>query len=178
MGYYVEQTDSRFLLKAGYKQDALKALKAYPKKYPESMSGGSYSSGGLRQSWWAWVDMKALHKATTLEEALQEARWDTETDPEGNIVEISLNGEKAGDEYHALKAIAPWVNGGSYIEMRGESGEQWRWCFENGRVREDWADILWPALPEWETNDDGTKALVDLIKKSARNTRSSSRKKR
>lgn len=65
-------------------------------------------------------------------------------DPEGNITDIEFHGEKLYEDFSLFQSLAPYVKDGSYIEMMGEDGEQWRWVFANGKCREIKATVTWP----------------------------------
>lgn len=55
-----------------------------------------------------------------------------ELDSDGNISGISYIGCCLSDEYSAFQKAAQYILNGSYIEMRGEDGDHWRWVFQNG----------------------------------------------
>ena len=64
--------------------------------------------------------------------------------PKGEIVNLEFDGEKSGDEDILFRAIAPFVESGSFIEMRGEDGCQWRCLFHKGELHEIYPEIVWP----------------------------------
>jgi hypothetical protein len=96
------------------------------------MKGGKYSTDGKVESWYAWVDMQALHEAVMaadIETVLGLFRFSVTLDTDtGDIIDLDFD-SKAGDEHHLFKAIAPWVTG--MIEWMGEEGETWVWVFNN-----------------------------------------------
>ena len=66
------------------------------------------------------------------------------TDNDGNVTDLDFAGDKlAYDEDEMFEKIAPYVDDGSFIEMSGEDGAQWRWVFSGGKVREVKAKIIW-----------------------------------
>lgn len=69
--------------------------------------------------------------------------YDFELDGLGNIVRIEYLGEKLGDDLEMFQKIAPYVREGSFLEMRGEDGEQWRWIFRGGKCEEVRAKVSW-----------------------------------
>lgn len=69
-----------------------------------------------------------------------------ELDPDGNIMDIEFIGEKLYDDFSIFQAIAPYVKDGSYIEMMGEDGEQWRWVFQDGECQEIKATVSWSKI--------------------------------
>lgn len=60
----------------------------------------------------------------------------------GNIVKIEWVWEK-NCESDILKVLAPFVEEGSYIEMRSECGDHWRWLFSKGNLIEQRPTIVW-----------------------------------
>jgi hypothetical protein len=132
MGYCIFQGDTKFRIKAANKAAALEAVRALAKDEGR-MSGGAYSSSG-RTSHFSWVTTDDFALAKTLEVALEAWRWPAVVDEKtGDIVGIEHRGEKRGDDPVLWDAIAPFVESGSYIQMSGEDGNIWRWCFDNGR---------------------------------------------
>lgn len=54
---------------------------------------------------------------------------------------LTFTDGKIGPAMEALKAIAPFVELGCYVQMAGESADVWRWVFDGKTVRE--------ILPQW-----------------------------
>jgi len=69
--------------------------------------------------------------------------WDPGYDDEGNIVELDFIEEKRADDHEFFHATAPYVEQGSYIQMRGEDGAMWRWVFKDGECKEIRPRIIW-----------------------------------
>lgn len=144
MGYCIEQRDCDFTIKAANVPKALDAIKALASQ-EDRMSGGSYSGGQCRERWFSWVRTEDFANAASFRDAMWAWRWEVEeaNDGSGDVAWIMFQGEKYGDESVLLEAIAPYVEGGSYIEMQGEDGAIWRWIFEDGKVQEKDATISW-----------------------------------
>lgn len=117
MGYCMTQQNADFTMSKSKFPDALKAVKAL--------------TAGTKE--YSWVDSGPILKAETLEEALDEWSWGLQFNDEGDVESICFNGEKGGDELELFKAIAPFVEVNSFIEMMGEDGELWRYHF-NGKT--------------------------------------------
>ena len=67
-----------------------------------------------------------------------------ETDDDGNVIDLDFAGDKLSyEEDKMFQKIAPFVEDGSFIEMRGEDGAMWRWYFSDGQVREVQAKVVW-----------------------------------
>lgn len=138
MGYYMNQKSAKFTIKKENLAGALGAIKALATT-PERMGGGS-STG---ERWYSWVTTEKFLKAETFAEALGEWRWDCFIDESGDLVEINFNGEKLGDDAILLKAIAPFVEAGSYIEMEGEDGCYWKWIFDGKTMIEKTGRVVY-----------------------------------
>lgn len=129
MGYYMDQVDQDFRIKKENIQKAWNSLLDIMKVEKKTIC----DSSGYHYS---WIDTDAVLNAETFEKALSEARFDVETDNNGDIVDIYFNGEKLGDEEIILGSIAPYVESGSYITFQGECDERWKWKFINGTLEE------------------------------------------
>lgn len=76
---------------------------------------------------------------------LENHGYSLEIDDDGNVTGIDFMGEKMSYcEDEMFKKIAPFVENGSFIEMRGEDGSMWRWVFKDGKCREIKAKTIWP----------------------------------
>ena len=133
MGYCMYQEDSDFFIKAKDKDGALAAIRALAGKETITDSSGRHFS---------WVS-QGFEKSPTFNTIMGEWRWQVSEDTNGDVVAISFEGEKIGDEETLFKAIAPFVKKGSFIEMRGEDGLMWRWIFDGKTVKEITAKIMW-----------------------------------
>lgn len=123
MGYYMQQEECVFKIKAENVPFALAAIK--------SIEGDHFS----------WVgDFRPLD---SFEKVMNEWRWDVYLDDKGNIVSIEFGGEKLGDDELLFTTIAPFVEPGSYIIMRGEEGALWKWKFDGKEMIETYARIVW-----------------------------------
>jgi hypothetical protein len=63
-------------------------------------------------------------------------RWDVDLDLEGNVIGIALAYERLRLSRDLFQSIAPFVAPGSYIRIRGEEGEEWRWEFDGVTVQQ------------------------------------------
>jgi hypothetical protein len=141
MGYCIEQRASDFRVKKENFKPMLKAIESLM-ALTDRMSGGS----SYREKWFAWVDTSKVLQGVENNDifyAMEAWRWFVERDEEGNISGIFFEGEKYGDDDLLMAAIAPYVENGCYIEMQGEDGEMWRWCFDHGKLINKEAKIVW-----------------------------------
>lgn len=129
MGYYMNQTDSAFIVKRGNQEQLLDRFK-------ELCS----SDTNLK-----WVDKDVVLKSETLQEAMEGYMYEFTYDNKDNIVDIQFQGEyehegiktgKIGSEWEIFNAIAPTVEKGSYIQMLGEDGMEWQWEFKRDKCYE------------------------------------------
>lgn len=105
MGYEMSLRDEKFSIKKENKSKALELLKELFR-----------TDNDIR-----WVSNSFVIDSETLEEAIEECCWSLENDDAGNVVGISFELEKLGDELKIFNAIAPFVEDGSYIEMCGRT---------------------------------------------------------
>lgn len=137
MGYCINQVDSKFRIPAARKAEALAIMKTMD---PAQKGAGYWD--GRRQ--WSWVDQANVNKANSLEEAMTEWRYVPTVDAEGNITDVTFEGQKLGQEDVLFALLAPFVEEGSFIEMEGEDRSVWRWIFKGGVVKEVSPTVEWP----------------------------------
>ncbi len=144
MGYHMDQQDTSFRIR---KENRILALASVQDLYyaKEKQSGGSSTTG---EKWFSWVNMDALKQANCLEDALKAWRWDPTVDSEtGDIIDLEFCGEKLGDDAVLFNALAPFVEAGSFIEMRGEDHLIWRWAFKGGKMQEKMGKVVFEDEP-------------------------------
>lgn len=142
MGYYMNQRDANFRIKAENQAKALQAIKDLASRVDEG-GGGCWSGGRKIEAYFSWVETSNFTKARTLEDAMRAWRWQIEGEEGGDVDSIMFAGEKSGDDSILLGAIAPYVEAGSFIEMQGEDGAIWRWSFDGTAMVEQYANIVW-----------------------------------
>jgi len=145
MGYYMNQRDSIFTIKAENKEAALEAVKALATKDNRFTNAGRIASVNGREvkvRCYSWVNDNYID-AKTLKEAVSCWRWCLEEDNTGDVIGIYFEGEKLGNDEVLFEALAPFVESDSYIEMSGEEAALWRWSFERGELVERNATITW-----------------------------------
>ena len=136
MGYYMDQFDQAFRISAENKAAAFEALKGWAQKEME------------RNAAYAHLGHSPIGDAMELEDALLELDWETSTDDCSNIVEMCFNGEKIHDEDEWLDAIAPHVDKGSQLMMRGEDGCSWCWYFDGESCTTYLGEVVFPDMPD------------------------------
>ena len=142
MGYYMNMVDADFMIKSENVEPAFQAIKKLIDQVDERGGGGSYFNGVSKRHY-SWVSTEELVKSKSLSEFMDEWRWEIDFDENGNVNDICFCGEKLGDDEILFEALAPFVEEGSYIEMRGEESDLWRWVFQNGECVEKTPEIIW-----------------------------------
>jgi hypothetical protein len=128
MGYYMDLEDHAFTVNFDQKAKALAEVKDFTRK----MEYG-----------YRWVTKTAVLNSDTLEEVFDCFGWDTFNDSNGNIVGLDYDGNKIGSEETLFGVLAPFIESESYIQMRGEDGTLWRWCFDGHEISEVTATVTW-----------------------------------
>lgn len=141
MGYYVEQNGFDFFIDKKHFPDVIKAIHNLA-NYPDMMGGGSYEGEKTISKHYSWVNMN-FSKSDDLKNIFNCWRWNIDFDDEGNIADIFFDGEKLGDDRVLLDTIAPFVKHNSFIQMRGEDNDMWRWVFRDGKCFEMSPRIIW-----------------------------------
>ena len=143
MGYYMENREAHFVIKAKNVPAALEAIRSLAKQTHKG-SGGSWSGGKVLSKNFAWVNTEEIANAKNIQEAFETWRWTVDLNDEtGDVCSIYFDGEKMGDEDHLFNAVAPYVESGCYIEMSGEDGAIWRWSFDGGECHTIDASMDW-----------------------------------
>ena len=143
MGYCVQQINSKFLIRTENISNCLNAIQALANL--ANYAQEQIRSGNYRERYFPWVHTEEIKNVKNIGDAFNIWGYeiccgDNETE---DITEIYFIGEKLGQEGIMFEAIAPYVEDGSFIEMLGEDGERWKWCFENGELVEKNAKIVY-----------------------------------
>lgn len=136
MSYYMEQFDQAFRIAAENKAAAFEALKGWAQEELE------------RNAIYAHLNRSPIGNALELEDALSKLDWETSTDDCGNIIEMRFSGEKLRDEDDWLDVIAPHVDKGSQLMMRGEDGCSWCWYFDGESCTTYSGEVIFPDMPD------------------------------
>ena len=78
-----------------------------------------------------------------VEEILELLNFSAEKDLEGDVHILSFASAHGGDEEVFLKALAPFVKSGSFIEWQADSGEMWRNDFIQKKIITSTGEINW-----------------------------------
>jgi hypothetical protein len=143
MGYCIKQRGCQFTIKCDKKREALEAAKNLTDVASTEGRGAGRVNGQVYHCF-AWMHGVDLQAALSLEEMLTWWRWQPSISANGDITKVQFNGEKAGDDEYLWKAIAPFVEPDSFIEMQGEDGAMWRWKFDGESVQRVNATVRWP----------------------------------
>ena len=133
MGYCIYQNETNFFIPKEYFGLALAAIKDFMVQKSE----------GDTIRWFSWINTEGVMDCQTLEDALHAWRWVAEFNENGDIWHLYFRGDKSGHDLDFFKVLAPFVRDESYIIMRGEDGEMWRWFFKDKTCIEQNAIITW-----------------------------------
>ena len=140
MGYTMDQQKSIFRIK---KEDFRALLDKWIEDTTTNPQGHRVSMDTLNQQ----ITKKHMGDDLAISTLFDAYRWELGFDEENNISAIYFNGEKYwDDDTTLLKTIAPYVADGSFIEMRGEDSEVWRWVYKNGVIETHYAELTFPTL--------------------------------
>ena len=102
------------------------------------MNGGSYSTEGKTESWYSWVDMRALAKhlnAGDLPAVLEDFGFDVFFNKDtGAIIDLGFD-SKSGDEEELFETMSPVLPGTTVLFWSGEDGARWKWKIANGEFK-------------------------------------------
>jgi hypothetical protein len=82
----------------------------------------------------ALAALQQVRPVSSLAEALDP--WVLDLDLSGDIIGLELRGERLWGSREVFAVLAPFVELGSFIRIRGEEGEEFRWTFDEGVFRE------------------------------------------
>jgi hypothetical protein len=143
MGYYISTPNTHFSVRTADLPKFFDLVTELMKDETVDRlgNGGSYANKEKTASWYSWVDTKRVREAVEakdIERVFEE--WGYELrflhDHDGISyyrLDIRSGEAKIGDEEKFFAAIAPIVVEGSFIDCKGEDGEEWRWMWENGK---------------------------------------------
>lgn len=131
MGYFVDTTNSNAVLPSDKMEEAYQRLVDLNKR-DDLKSGGAFGPEGRTDVWFSWMPADYPSRCSTVEEILNAVGYNTHMDTKGNLTVYSYS-DKTGCEDVFIWAIADLFEEGSYLEWRGEEGEQYRWDFGGGK---------------------------------------------
>ena len=85
-------------------------------------------------------------------DAMRHCSWSVSLAAAGNVTGIFFEGQNWGEDEELFDAISPWVEAGSFIEMRGEDGDLWRWIFDGKSCKQVSPETVWPSDTQPEFN--------------------------
>lgn len=141
MGYEITQTTSEFRI-TGNGRDVLKALADLPTSslhgffneslwhttleiYDALCWAGTRAGEPLDRPWVTHHLIQSLFRAN---------RWNLWSSGQSYSDGIDFVGQKIGGESVILRAVAPFVQPGSFIAFRGEDGLEWRYLFQDRQM--------------------------------------------
>ncbi len=146
MGYNVQTTDCDIKIKQEDFEKCYAAMCALNDR-DDLKSGGSYGGGGVDArsprpegmnhhpaKWFAWMPADYPNELKTFHDIISRLGFEPTYNEEGDLVLVSYD-DKTGAEGLFFDAISPWVAKDSFIDWRGEDGDEWRWAFDGVTVK-------------------------------------------
>ena len=141
MGYFIEITEAKCSIPLSKADAALTEMKRLNEpEFNSQKNGGSYGPNGKSKFWYSWMP-ESFDDFNTLDKFLEALGFDLKLD--GASIHVVGYNNKIGQELLFMKALAPFVDVGSFINWQGEDGELWRWEFDGESVVERSAEIHW-----------------------------------
>lgn len=147
MGYYVEIIESDAFIPADRIEEACRGME--PMMQPDHVAkhgqGGSWSNGGRSEVWYSWVNTQEcidLLAKNDLAGFLEHWGFETYTGADGDI-HLDHYNRKTGQEEYMLQNLAPFIAPNTYMKWRGEENEMWAFIFEDGKLVEKAAKVVW-----------------------------------
>jgi hypothetical protein len=139
MGYYVTLTSCNILIPASdFPRICNHLLDEGFLTNTDAMHGGSWSGGGKTESWYSWVDMKALAKhlnAGDLPAVIEDFGFDVFFDKDtGAIIDLGYD-SKTGNEEELFIAMSDILPGVTEFYWTGEDGARCKWKIANGEFK-------------------------------------------
>jgi hypothetical protein len=145
VGYEIQQVINTevplfFVLKREHELSALAAIRNYIWEIAQT----NLKELGESFCHIAFVDVQKAYHAQTLDECLAAWRWQTirlgrrgagGRGKPRHIVGLRFTGQKLGAEEVLFKLLAPFVESGSALTLRGEDGQVWTYLFEDARLK-------------------------------------------
>jgi len=99
--------------------------------------GGSFGPEGKTESWFSWMPTDWDTTCTTVQEVFELLGFETNIvdEPWGKAVSLEVYESKAGQEDLFCRAVAPFMEKGSYIEWIGEDFAEEVWVVQDGELK-------------------------------------------
>lgn len=150
MSFYARSVDSKFFIDKRDVKDVLEAL--YDNDYGvdivseegEGFSSSSYNDDKFERLSDLHRDYEHEERLDKLYDVFADYGWFLEKDENGNVDGISRGYGDYNEATGLFETIAKFVAKGSFVEMSGEDGSMWRFCFDGQRCNEVQPQIVWP----------------------------------
>ena len=153
MGYYIRITDCDAALPESAFDEAYARLVEL-NSHDEWKRGGGWSNGVKNAKWFSWMPQDYPDKYETVSEILSALGFQL-TAYDGGIA-IHDHNDKVGSEDVFIWYISDLFEENSYMDWKGEDGEEYRWEFGGGKkLTQAVGKVVWskqePFEPfEWE----------------------------
>ena len=153
MGYYIHMREQDFFLPVDKLEEAHAAMIALDKTHDDQKHGGSWQEGKKVDRWFSWMPTNYASTLATAQAILEELGFDVQLDEMGNIISLHYD-SKIGQEELFLKAIAPFVREGSYINWVGEDGAHWQHYFDGTKLIEKHGQVIYHTSLKTTTTEE------------------------
>jgi hypothetical protein len=82
----------------------------------------------------ALAALQQVRPVSSLAEALDP--WELNLNLSGDVIGLALRSDRLRGSREMFAALAPFVEPGSFIRIRSEEGEEFRWTFDEGVFQE------------------------------------------
>lgn len=137
MGYCIGQSGGVFGIPARHVESALEAVCNANPCYPRQ-----HTIQSIQDEIEDYQFLPAISKLKKI--ILKGWGFKLNTDEDGDVVGVQWEWEKLQSETdNWMKAVAPFVPAGCFIEMVGEDGDKWRYMFDGLTVKEVHPKLVW-----------------------------------
>jgi len=151
MGYCIDVEIHDLVIPADKVDDCLAAINGmFTDEKLLSNAGGGAGGPNITAAtpvkeklWYSWVQNPDDDGFDDIQDAFDAWRYDAIVKDDDTVVIQYFTGEKLGDDEQLFNVIAPFVKSGAEIYMHGEDGENWRYVFANGEVKEEHGTIVY-----------------------------------
>lgn len=134
MGYNISLRSAHFHVPEAW--TVLRALKNLNKQ-DHLKRGGSWAEGEKTESWFSWMPTDWDETCTSVQEVFELLGFETKIvdGPSGKAVSLEVYEGKAGQEDLFCRAVAPYMEKGSYLEWIGEDFAEEVWVVQDGELK-------------------------------------------
>jgi len=109
-------------------------------------------------------ETQLANEAKSLKELFWKWGWELVSDDGGDIVEVYTEGSvRLSNDDVLFRALGPFVRRGSFVEIRGEDDDFWRWAYTGNEMVEQDPDVRWGELPMVAMAKDAQQQMLAVV---------------